>query len=351
MTSKKKVVEGDSANPFRELAEILGALNPRCRAGEKAALEDDAPLWVRRVWEAVGISDAIQETAFRFWTRAESEDALAKTFEGWSESPKARAALGKTAEAMRGKLPAKIRLVSTPSDDLAVIDESTGADDPPVLLMRSEEREVLTWCPSYREWLVWHLVTRFTSTRFAGYNRRVELPSTPVLAEAYPTGMHRLAEGIWWMAIPALSEEAGIPTVQTKVFYASMEAYSAFALALPDDKLPFMMAPAGDVFWTKNAGKVDLLEAPPEGFRRTTHIGYDGKVQKSARAVGRVGSTIVWVGSAAEKKPDDVRITFNPQGREAVSKWVKSLALKVTPDIPLQTRAQGKRVSYDYYGW
>ena len=351
MTSKKKVVEGDAANPFRELGEILGALNPRYHAGEKAALEADAPLWVRRIWEAVGTCDAIQETSVRFWTRAESEDELGKTFERWSESPKARAALGKTAAAMRGKLPASIRLVRALTEEIAVTDESTGADDPPVLLMRSDSRKVLTWCASYREWLVWHLVSTIASTRSAGYNRRAELPSTPVLAEAYPAGMHRLAEGIWWMGMPALSEDAGIPTVQTKVFYASMEAYSAYALALPDTKLPFMVAPAGDTLWTKSAGKLDLTKATPEGFRGTSQIGYDGKTQKSVRAVGRVGSTIVWIGSAAEEQAEDVWITFNPQGRETVEKWVKGLGLKVKQDLPLRARVQGKRVSYDHYGW
>ena len=337
------------SNPFDELEAILSALNPRHKESKRAAeLEADAPERIRQVWQAIGLSDFTRDLSVRPRTRGQSEEELASILGRWSQTPKTRAAWGATAEAMRGALPDRLRIVRALTEEVGITDESAQLADPPVLLVRSESRPALRWCETYTEWLIWRLVSIVAQKRSTGYRKLVDLPATQVLREGYPVGMFRLAEGVWWMEMPRLSREAEDPVIRTMVFYASLESYSTFVFDLPEEQRAFMANPPSEVWWLRDAGPLDLTKGTPDGFRAMGTTGYDGKPEKGMRAVGRVGKWLVWIGGVAK---GDWAVNFNPDGREEVSNWLDRLGLKVKQKIPLTLRVNGKNVGHDYYGW
>lgn len=337
------------SNPFQGVDEILAALHPRHAATKQPAeLEPDAPERIQQIWQAIGLSDFTRGLSLRPRTWAESEAELAPILERWSETPKSRAVWGATGGAIREALPGRLRVLKAFAEKIIVTDESTGLPDPPVLVVRSEARRVLRYCEAYTEWLIWELVTIVAQTRLTGYNRLAQLPSTRILAEVYPVGMYQLADRVWWMEMPKFDLTDGIPTIQTTVFYASLEAYSGFVSGLPEEKRAFMREPQGERCWLRDPGPLDLTKGTPEGFRRMASVGHDGRPESGIRAIGRVGSWLVWIGMVPK---GDMAVKFDPAAHEEVSSWLKSLGLKVKQTEPLFLRVKGKRVGHDYYGW
>lgn len=324
-------------NLFEGLDAILAVLVPRHATTKQAVkLEPDAPERLRQIWEAVGISDFTRELEVRPRTARESEEELAIELRRWAETPKIRAVWGKTVEGIRKALPKHLRVVRVLPKQLGVTDEDTRVPDPPVLMLRVEERKALRWCGSYSDWLIWRLVRAAARKRLTGYNKRARLPATQILEQAYPPGMYQLADRIWWMEMPKFSPKAEQPTIVTTLFYASIDDYLTYAFGLTDQQRAFLSKPQGEVWWLRSPGKLDLTHGAPEGFRAMGHIGYDGKPENSVRAIGRVGSSLVWL----EMVPKgDMAVTFNPTAREQVSSWLEGLGLAVKQKIPFDLDA------------
>jgi hypothetical protein len=338
------------SNPFQGLDSILAALCPRHGGDKQAAeLEPDAPERIQQIWRALGLSELTRGLSVRPRTRAESEKELLPFLQRWSETPKSRAVWGESVEAIRKALPERLRVVQAASDEkLTITDESAGLVDPPVVQVQSESRRVLRYCDTYSEWLIWRLVRTVAQTRLAAYNRLAELPSKRIVDDAYPPGMYQLADRIWWMEMPKFDPEAELPPIQTTVFYASLEDYSAYVFSLPEEKRAFMRTPHTELCWLRAPGPLDLTEGTPEGFRPMTSVGFDGRPEKAIRAIGRVGAWFVWLGMVAR---GDIAVGFDPAARAEVSGWLESLGLKVKQTIPLDIRLKGKSVGHDYFGW
>jgi hypothetical protein len=334
------------ANAFAELDDVIGALVPQHRTSKRPAdLPSDAPSRVRALWEAIGFGPATNEARkVAFPSLEQSEAELRRIFEAWTANPKSRArwnADGGVA-AFRAHLPARCRLIKDRGDEIDVTDETVDADDPPVLAMRREAAPVLVWHERYTEWLIWELLGVLTTTRSTGYDDRGQLAGEQVLLGVYPK-MWRLADRIWWMEMPKYSRKDELPVNATKIFFASVEDYLAFVLALPDDKIGYTRSPRLSTLELRSAGPLDLFKGTPEGFRSFTRLGHD-RPDQGRHAIGPVGDTVVML-DGLEKGP--VGVGFNPMKREQIFVWLKSLA-----GVKIAAGSETKlRPGYDKFGW
>lgn len=327
-----------------ELDELSSELCPRHRTTKNAVeLEPDAPERMRRVWEALGDSEATAR--LRVLRREESRAALERVFSDWAAEPRSLTAWNAKGDtkAYFDVLPARYRLVLARSDEVVITDETGTTDDPPVLVMRKTVSPIVTECASYVPWLIWELLRTVTVSRRSRYNRHSEIRGERVLCGLYPQ-MERLAEGVYWMAMPELLRTDVVPQSRSPIFYRTLGDYFRWVLGLSEDEIRFAWAPEeAMVFVISPPGPWDLWKQTPEGFRRFHPTDGVGKVQENAwEAVGRVGDVFLWL--HLRKRSKELLVRFDLRKEDDVRAIVGQYELKIKDVQPMHE-------DYAKYGW
>jgi len=320
---------------FRELDAIYARLQPGHAAGKKPAqLEPDAPGRMREMWEATGVSEATGKLR----TRAESEEELAGIFRKWAAAPVSRSAWGADAAAFRRALPERLRVLRTGTAGVVVSDETGGADDPPVLLMKPDRSPLVRYHDRYTEWQIWRGLGLASGDRQAHYHPFGAADGQAILKEVYSPGLQLIADGLWWLHVPPFPRDAEIPVNPHPLIYASAKAYLEFLLGLPVEKQALFTLPKASVFEVTNPGPINLAHGAPEGFRVSDRADDRGPVTGWFQAIGRVGGAFVWL---VMRENSDLTVGFDPAAGAQVRAWLDGLGVPIARERPLKVPSSG----------
>lgn len=339
---------GTDRDPIRdeelvELDALLSELCPQHRTTKKGVeLEPDAPERMRRVWEALGDSQATAEV--RLSSREESRAALERVFEEWFAEPRSRSvwATEGGAEGYFRALPARYRLLLASTDEIVITDETGATGDPPVLVMRKTQPPILVECRSCVNWWIWKLLATVTRSRNATYNVHSGIRGERLLRSLYPQ-IERLGDGVYWMKMPERLRTDFVPSRTARIFYRTLGDYFQWVLGLPDEQIRFTSAPEAMTFTVSPPGVWDVWKKAPEGFRRFQPVGTDGKVSEIRReGVGRIEDVYLWLSRVDGDR--NLFVSFDPRKEKEVRAIVDAHKLKIKT-----VRRMPK--DYDAYGW
>ncbi|RKI31458.1 hypothetical protein D7Y27_37725 [Corallococcus sp. AB004] len=322
---------------MRRFGEMLDAVCPRHRKHKQPlSLEPDAPRALADFFEVVGFSEAVgaggpQPQQWRP-TREASQEWLRRTFEAlFGEDAEARDTWGVERDdfsAAWKRLPAKFRILH-PSGPF-VTDESTPAEDPPLLELKLASGTL----KPLPEHAVAHLIratwSRVMSGRSAGVvNLRAE--GEQVLEPVFP-GMYRLAEGIWGLD-SGPGAAANAQGKLRRLFFDDFERYIDFVLGQPDERLPHFFRPAGQLFMLQPNQRLDPEHVSEPGFRRFTSRSEGLVVQTWHQAVGRIEGMGVWIQRSQHLRSAGLIVA--QRNLEPMGAWLQrnGLKLEAEPDI------------------
>jgi len=297
----------------------LDAFAPRHRALRTPVyLEPDAPAAMRALWEVVGFSDAMLPGISGDETRPErcfADPATEKVIRSWFADPRVRERWGVTSaakgmEAVRAKLPARTRWLRAVSRWAFFTDETSGADDPPVLELDSSGVVRPSW-PSYVEMVLWQACTNVAELRAAvvagpvpASARELDPPFAPALARCWPLG-----EGVWALGACPAFQDGAPPKLEAEwsALYQSPAHYFRHVMALPQEELRRHFVNAyGMHYLAVNDGKLLDPERPSvPGFRSYTRASGAHGDRTLHRGLAEVDGLRLWM-----EKRSGTRATF-----------------------------------------
>lgn len=326
-------MSNETTRAMQRFVGVLEAVCPRYRQGRQPfVLEPDAPRTLAAFFDAVGFSDAIGAggPTPQTWrpTREASREWMHQSFRDWfGGSVEVRDEWGVEHDdfgAAWKRLPSSFRILLPDSRAPLITDESTAAEDPPLLELNLA-RARLQPCPERAtERLIRATMSRVMSRRASGpVNLNPE--GEAMLAPVFP-GLYRLAEGIWGMA-PAPGADAREPGKLNDLFYDTFERYIEFVLNQPEERLPHFFGPEGDLFMLKSPPGLDPETLTVPGFRRFSNRTTGIVKQSWFQAVGRIEGMGVWIQRL--KNVRTVDIIVDRANREAMKQWL--LRNQLTP--------------------
>ncbi|WP_338865641.1 hypothetical protein [Myxococcus stipitatus] len=328
----------ETTQAMLRFAGLLEAVCPRYRMGRQPfTLEADAPRSLAAFFEAVGFSDAIGAGGPKpqTWrpTREASREWMRQAFQEWfSGSVEARDAWGVERDdfsAAWKRLPSAFRILQTDSRIPLITDESSSAEDPPLLELKLATAELLPRPERATERLIRATWTRVMSQRAAS---AVNLPMEgQAVLEPVFAGLSSLAEGIWGL-MPPLGTTPAEDEVLVHLFYDSFERYIAYVLGQSDERLPHFFRPKGELFLVNSPHGYDPETLTVPGFRRFANRMAGLVKQNWFHAVGRIEGMGVWIQRQSTVRT--VGFIVEPKNREAMMQWFLSnqLTLIHEPD-------------------
>jgi hypothetical protein len=326
----------EAMRAIRQFSEMLDAVCPRHRQQKRPLLlEPDAPRALSAFFEGVGFSEAVgaggeQPQQWRP-TREASREWLRRTFETWfGENAEVRDAWGVERDdfsAAWKRLPAKTRILHPNSTTPFLTDETTSAEDPPLVELKLA-RGTLKPQP---EPAVAHLIRATWSRVMSG--RFATLVNTPlegeqVLAPLFPD-FYRLAEGVWGLQ----RAPGSAPNARGKLwrlYYDDFERYIDFVLRQSDERLPRFFEPRGQRFELRLTPRWDPEHLAEPHFRRFTNRSEGLAVRDFFQAVGHIDGMGVWLQRARHEL--SMGLIVAPRNFEAMRAWIERNGLEFEED-------------------
>ncbi|RKH99592.1 hypothetical protein D7Y04_21065 [Corallococcus sp. AB038B] len=325
---------------MRRFGAMLDAVCPRHRKHKQPlSLEPDAPRALADFFEVVGFSEAVgaggnQPQQWRPTGEA-SQEWLRRTFETWfGEDAEARDTWGVERDdfsAAWNRLPAKFRILHPNPSRPLLTDESTPAEDPPLLELNLATGAL----KPLPERAVAHLIratwSRVMSGRSAGIvNLRAE--GEQVLEPVF-SGLYRLAEGISGLD-SGPGAAANTQGMLRRFFFDDFERYIEFVLGQPDARLSHFFRPAGQLVVLEPNQRLDPEHVSEPGFRRFTSRSEGLIVKDWFQAVGRIEGMGVWLQRTQHDRSVDLVVA--PRNLEPMRTWLQRNGLELELEVETQ---------------
>lgn len=335
---------GRLGDGLAEFARWLELFAPRHRALRTPVyLEPDAPAAMRALWEAVGFSDAVLPGISDGETRPErcfADPAAEKVVRAWFGDPRVRERWGIGAPAavmaaVRAKLPEKTRWVRAMSRWAFLTDETSGADDPPVLELNNGGALLPSW-PSYVEMVLWQACANVGSLRGSAVDGPAPEGGTRPFAPAL-AGFWALGEGVWGLG-PCPAYEDGVPpgpSQEWRVLYLSPAHYFRFANGLDEEELSrqFVNLSCMHYFGVEDGKRLDPDHPSVPGFRAFQRRSGPGAGDVIRRGLVEVDGLRLWV----EKRSGTATLVYaEPEQLAEVKAFFKREKLTVYEQLKPQ---------------
>ncbi|ATB42602.1 hypothetical protein CYFUS_008081 [Cystobacter fuscus] len=324
---------------LRRFATLLDRLCPRHRRmRQHCQLEKDAPRYVREFWEAVGWSDAVGGGGDSPRTlrpeRAASRSYMQECFEAWFENAEIRDAWGAEPgdfSAAWKRLPEKFRVIAPSEYGSALIDETTGENDPLVHELKPTRAQLVKQPEHFLDHVIRSTLERVMGKRKAA--AYVQKPwGEPILGAAFP-GLRELAEGIWGVDRSPRAPAHLLNGMQM-IYYESFEGYIDFILKQPSELLPGFGPPSGQTFLLEPSSKFDPGSLAEPGFLRFETTTPPPLRRQVKHAVGRIEGRGVWL--STNNKSSTLWLTVAPENLKVTLDWIKHNKLELQePPTPL----------------
>ena len=318
---------------LQRFARLIERLCPRHRrTRQQCRLEPDAPLFVKAFWETVGWSDAVGAGGDGPRTlrpeRAASRDFMQERFEAWFENAGVRDVWGVEPgdlSAAWARLPEKFRVIVPSEHTPELLDESTRAEDPPILELKPKRAQLVQQPDRFLDRTIRFTLDRVMSRRkAAAYGQKPW--GEPILGAAFP-GLWELSEGVWGVDRGPRAAAHVRDGLQV-IYYESFERYIELVLNQPAERLSAFGPPTGQTFLLEPTDMFEPGHLAEPDFRRFEVTTPPPLKRQVKHTVGRIEGRGFWL-STAVKDASTLWLTVAPENAQATLEWLKRNKLEL----------------------